>query len=67
MAFVLLHPKNEIRKTALGATESVDWEYFENTADCIKTLAEKDFSILSIEQADNSVELQDFEIDSQKK
>lgn len=60
-------PKNEIRKTALGATESVDWEYFENTADCIKTLAEKDFSILSIEQADNSVELQDFEIDSSKK
>ena len=31
-------PKNEIRKTALGATESVDWEYFSESNDCINTL-----------------------------
>ncbi|MBL6658130.1 MAG: RNA methyltransferase [Flavobacteriales bacterium] len=60
-------PKKEIRKTALGATESVDWEYFENTIDCIKSLSEDNFSILSVEQADNSIKLQNFEIDTSKK
>lgn len=60
-------PKNEIRKTALGATESVNWEYFENSKDCITTLAKDNYSIVSVEQADHSTELQNFEIDASKK
>jgi len=60
-------PKNEIRKTALGATESVDWEYFNTTSDCIKALAKENYSIVSVEQADYSVELQNFVMDKSKK
>lgn len=53
-------PKNEIRKTALGATESVDWEYVKDTTECIKKLKENGYTIISIEQADNSTELNDY-------
>ncbi len=60
-------PKNEIRKTALGATESMDWQYFENSMDCIKTLTQKNYHIVSVEQADNSIDLQNFVIDKSKK
>ena len=60
-------PKNEIRKTALGATESMDWQYFENSIDCIKTLTKENYYIVSVEQADNSVDLQNFVIDKSKK
>ena len=34
-------PKNEIRKTALGATESVEWEYYSKSIDCINILKKK--------------------------
>ncbi|MDA7768275.1 RNA methyltransferase [Flavobacteriales bacterium] len=60
-------PKNEIRKTALGATESMDWQYFENSMDCIKTLTQENYHIVSVEQTDNSVDLQNFVIDKSKK
>ena len=50
-------PHKDIRKTALGATESVDWEYVENTVDLIKKLKSEDVKILSIEQAEGSVPL----------
>tara|TARA_A200000113_G_scaffold82834_1_gene73684 strand:- start:1240 stop:1767 length:528 start_codon:yes stop_codon:yes gene_type:complete len=53
-------PKNEIRKTALGATESVDWEYFNESTDCIKGLAKKGYKIISIEQADNTTDLDNY-------
>ena len=55
-------PHKEIHKTALGATESVDWKYFENTLDAIRELKTKGFKIVSIEQAEGSVFLQDFEV-----
>lgn len=53
-------PKKEIHKTALGATESVNWKYFENTLDAIKILKDKGFKIIAIEQTTKSVMLQDF-------
>jgi 23S rRNA (guanosine2251-2'-O)-methyltransferase len=59
-------PHREIHKTALGATESVDWEYAAETVDCIKQLKEKGFTIISIEQADKSISLNDFTIDFTK-
>jgi len=59
-------PHNDIRKTALGAEESVDWFYFEDTIDALKHLKDKDFVIVSIEQAEGSVALQDFEIQEGK-
>jgi tRNA G18 (ribose-2'-O)-methylase SpoU len=53
-------PHKEIHKTALGATESVDWEYVEDTFTLVQKLKEKKVKIASIEQAENSMMLQDF-------
>jgi len=60
-------PNREIQKTALGATESVNWEYVEKIDELIKKLKEEGFLIVSIEQTHGSVHLQNFEIDFQKK
>ena len=53
-------PHKEIHKTALGATESVDWEYVENTEDLIKELQEEKVTVLAIEQAEKSTSLEEF-------
>lgn len=53
-------PHREIQKTALGATESVSWRYFSDTREAIKELKEKGYKIIAIEQAEGSVELQEF-------
>ncbi len=55
-------PHKDIHKTALGATDSVDWEYVENTIDLLIKLKKENVVIASIEQAENSVFLQDFEV-----
>lgn len=60
-------PHKEIHKTALGATESVDWEYIEDTVDLIQRLKKENVVVASIEQAENSTMLQDFNTDSAKK
>ncbi len=48
-------PHREIHKTALGATESVHWEYREETTDALKELKEKGYKILSVEQTEGAV------------
>lgn len=53
-------PNKEIHKTALGATESVFWQYFENTLDAVKVLKKKGFRIVAVEQTTKSIMLQDF-------
>jgi len=53
-------PHKEIHKTALGATESVAWEYAEDTLALVEKLQEEKIHIASIEQAENSIMLQDF-------
>lgn len=52
-------PHREIQKTALGATESVDWKYFENTNEALLELKSKGYFIGSIEQAEGSTDLND--------
>lgn len=59
-------PNKEIHKTALGATETVNWKYFEKTIDAVNELQNQNFTIISIEQAENSIELQDFKIEKNK-
>jgi 23S rRNA (guanosine2251-2'-O)-methyltransferase len=54
-------PHREIYKTALGASESVEWYYFKNTLDAISELKKKGYQILSLEQVENSVMLDEFE------
>ncbi len=54
-------PHREIRKTALGATETVVWEYEENTIDAIHRLRKDGFQTCAIEQAENSSNLHSFQ------
>lgn len=60
-------PHKEIHKTALGATESVDWIYFANTTDAINALKAEDYKIVAIEQAEKSIMLNDFEFEETQK
>jgi len=53
-------PNREITKTALGATESIDWEYIPTTIDIIQKLKQEGWKIISLEQTDQSVGLQHF-------
>jgi len=53
-------PHKEIHKTALGATETVDWAYEENTEELVKTLKAEGVQILAIEQAEQSTSLESF-------
>src|SRR5688572_30305349 len=53
-------PHREIEKTALGATQSVDWEYAESTAQLVSKLKDDGYTIIIIEQTSSSVQLQQF-------
>jgi tRNA G18 (ribose-2'-O)-methylase SpoU len=53
-------PNRELAKTALGATESVDWEYFPDTSSAISTLKNLGYYIVGVEQTDQSIMLNDF-------
>ena len=52
-------PHRDIQKTALGATESIDWEYRKSIVDLIKELKDQNICVCSIEQAEVTVHLQD--------
>jgi tRNA G18 (ribose-2'-O)-methylase SpoU len=60
-------PNKDIHKTALGATESVDWEYVEDTLTLVKKLQNEGVEVAAIEQAENSIMLQDFEVSKEKR
>jgi len=60
-------PHKDIHKTALGATESVEWEYVEDTLQLIERLKDSKIKILAIEQAENSTMLQDFIVEPNQK
>jgi tRNA G18 (ribose-2'-O)-methylase SpoU len=59
-------PHREIQKTALGATESVEWKYFETTEQALGTLKQKEFLIYAIEQTKNPIYLQEFTYNLEK-
>src|SRR5690554_4069197 len=56
-------PHKDIQKTALGATESVDWEYVENTLELVTRLQNEGVFVVSIEQAEKSVMLDRFSVE----
>lgn len=60
-------PHKDIHKTALGSTESVDWEYVEDTLVLINKLKQENVVTVSVEQAENAVMLNDFYPESQNK
>lgn len=53
-------PNKDIHKTALGATESVEWEYVEDTLELVEKLKVENVKVLAIEQAENSTKLDTF-------
>lgn len=60
-------PNKEIHKTALGATETVAWEYQKDVLSVIEKLKNENVEVFAIEQVENAVFLQNFEIDKTKK
>ena len=57
-------PQAEIHKTALGAEDSVNWKYFEDTHDALNELKAAGYSVFAIEQAEGSTMLPDFNTQS---
>lgn len=53
-------PHRDIHKTALGATESVDWLYYENTKVAVLALKEQGYKVFAIEQTKGSISLENF-------
>lgn len=60
-------PNKEIHKTALGATETVAWEYAKDVLEVIDALQKENVSVMAIEQVENSISLQEFEPKSGQK
>lgn len=60
-------PHREIHKTALGATDTVEWEYHASTEEAIDMLKEKGYKIACVEQADESISLEKFHVNADEK
>ena len=60
-------PHKEINKTAIGATSSVAWEYFEKVEDAIRGLKEAGYKIYALEQTTASVSLPSLEVEANSK
>ena len=55
-------PNKEIRKAALGSTDSVNWKYIKNTTEAVLQLIKKGYYVVGIEQAEKSTLLNQFEL-----
>jgi len=58
-------PHAEIHKTALGAENTVEWQYFENTLDAVHKLKQNNYRILAVEQAEDSIFIDKFLMEDQ--
>lgn len=60
-------PHREIEKTALGATQSVDWQYEADVLTLVQQLKEDGYTVLAVEQVGGSIPLQEYIVSSQQK
>ncbi len=60
-------PHAEIHKTALGAEDSMDWQYFNSAVDAVNALKAEGRTVLAVEQCEGSTMLQDFKIQKPSK
>jgi 23S rRNA (guanosine2251-2'-O)-methyltransferase len=60
-------PNREIHKTALGATDSVDWEYVDDSTEAIRQVKNEGYRIVAIEQTTESTPLQSFRLENTQK
>ena len=54
-------PHKEIKKTALGAEETVDWKHFPSGNDAVHALKEDGYKVFAVEQVENSISLEKFD------
>lgn len=59
-------PHREITKTAIGATESVDWSYAPETCDVLTDLKNEGYILVGIEQTDHSISIESFDMGAKK-
>ena len=59
-------PHAEIHKTALGAENTIKWQYFEHTLDAVRQLKQQSYQILAVEQAENSISSEQLQLENQR-
>jgi 23S rRNA (guanosine2251-2'-O)-methyltransferase len=60
-------PHRDIHKTALGATDTVPWRYFEQASDAVASLKEAGFAVYAVEQVETSIPLNEFSVEPAQK
>jgi 23S rRNA (guanosine2251-2'-O)-methyltransferase len=60
-------PHRDINKTALGATDSVDWIYFPTATEAVQELKNRGYKVLAVEQTEGSVSLEKFSVKTDDK
>lgn len=60
-------PHRDIHKTALGATETVPWQYYEHITDALAALKQEGYAIWAVEQVHNSIPLQEVSFKTEEK
>jgi 23S rRNA (guanosine2251-2'-O)-methyltransferase len=65
--YTCIPPHKEIKKTALGAEETVDWKHFTSATEAITILKKKGYKVYAVEQAINSISLQKLSINNTDK
>jgi 23S rRNA (guanosine2251-2'-O)-methyltransferase len=65
--YTALPPHRDINKTALGATETVNWKHYATTVEAVKELQENGYKVYAIEQVESSISLEKFNIGSNEK
>lgn len=59
---VVARNESQISKTALGTEKNLEWQYYKDVADCISQLKDEGFTIAALEQAENSIKLNDYSV-----
>jgi len=60
-------PHREIEKTALGATQSVNWSHYPTPLQAVEELRNEGYTIIAVEQAESSIMLNEFKATGNKK
>ncbi len=67
IGYTAVPPHKEIKKTALGAEDTVSWKYFKTTAEAISELEQNGFAVYAVEQVTGSISLEATEFDVEEK
>jgi len=59
-------PHTEIHKTALGAEDTVEWQYYEHTIDAVLQLKQNNYHVIAVEQAEDSIPIDKFIVDNKR-